>query len=130
MSMPTISENINDNSVVDNIINDIQSENQLDPNNIQVPIQNQNQQYQPKGQPSFKMNNSNGKIMNFVQNFKSSIIVGIIIVLFSFPQVNKVGKVILNVKVINNLKYSYVFPYILNGAVGGVLYYYMSNLNI
>jgi len=127
MSNP-ISET-NDNNVIENIIQQINSEGQNNNNN-----NNNNNELQidpnntPKP-PTFDLNQSN-KIMNFINNFKSSIIVGIIIILFSFPQINKFGKVILKVNIISKLQYSYVFPYLLNGVIGGVLYYYISNLNI
>ena len=114
----------NDNGVIESIIQEINTEpHNNQQNNIQIDPNNA-----PK--PTFNIAQSDNKIMNFVNNFKSSIIVGIIIVLFSFPQINKFGKLILNVSFINNLNYSYVFPYLVNGVVGGILYYYMSNLNI
>ena len=131
----SINETNDSTSVVDNIINEMNNEQQ----NIQQPIQQPPQQVQidPNVQrvhqkPSFNINNydSNTKIMNFLKNFRSSIIVAILIILFSFPQVNKLGKLVLNVSFINNLKYSYVFPYLVNGLLGGVIYYYLSNLNI
>ena len=115
-----------DNNVIENIIQQINTEGQNNNNNnneLQIDPNNT-----PKA-PTFDLNKSN-KIMDFVNNFKSSIIVGIIIVLFSFPQINKFGKVILKVNIISKLQYSYVFPYLLNGVIGGVLYYYLSNLNI
>lgn len=121
-----------ENSVVDNIINEMNSQDQQRPvqeQNIQPQIDPNNIPIVSQQKPKFNLSSSNN-ILSLVQNFKSSIIVAVLIILFSFPQINKFGKVILNVSVINNLKYSYVFPYLVNGLIGGVLYYYMSNLNI
>ena len=124
MSNP-ISET-SDNNVIENIIQQINTEGQNNNNNNELQLDPNNT---PKA-PTFDLNQSNNRIMNFVNNFKSSIIVGIIIVLFSFPQINKLGKVVLKVNIINKLQYSYIFPYLLNGLTWGVLYYYLSNLNI
>ena len=87
MSNP-ISET-SDNNVIDNIIQQINTEGQNNNNNNELQLDPNNT---PKA-PTFDLNQSNNRIMNFVNNFKSSIIVGIIIVLFSFPQINKLGKV-------------------------------------
>jgi len=119
------------NNVIENILSEINQE-QPDTDNNQQQIPN-NIQLDPNNtpsKPSFTMDQSNSKIMNFVNNFKSSIIVCVIIILFSFPEVNKLGKTILNIQFINNLKYSYLFPFLLNGILGGVIFYYLSNLNI
>ena len=120
------------NNVIENILSEINQEQPPIDNNNQQP-NNNNIQLDPNNtpsKPSFNIDQSNSKIMNFINNFKSSIIVCVIIILFSFPEVNKLGKTILNIQFINNLKYSYLFPFLLNGVVGGVMFYYLSNLNI
>lgn len=123
----------NDNNVIDNILTEMNNQNNQvinhNQNNIDPNNGNGNGNVNQK-QSSFNLNKSDNRFIKFVNNFKSSIIVGILIIVFSFPQINKVGKCVLKVDVLNNMKYSYVFPYLVNGIVGGVLYYYLSNLNI
>ena len=120
-----------DNCVIDNILSELNNQNQPVVNNNQNNIDpNNNNNNNNVKQSSFNLNKSDNKVVKFIHNFKSSIIVGLLIVAFSFPQVNKLGKVILKVNYINNIKYSYIFPYLVNGIVGGILFYYLSNLNI
>ena len=121
----------NDNNVIDNILTEMNNQNNqvINHNQNNIDPNNGNGNGNQK-QSSFNLNKSDNRFIKFVNNFKSSIIVGILIIVFSFPQINKVGKCILKVDVLNNMKYSYVFPYLVNGIVGGVLYYYLSNLNI
>ena len=101
----------NDNNVIDNILTEMNNQNNQvinhNQNNIDPNNGNGNGNVNQK-QSSFNLNKSDNRFIKFVNNFKSSIIVGIL----------------------NNMKYSYVFPYLVNGIVGGVLYYYLSNLNI
>ena len=114
-----------DNNVIDNILSEMNTQNQVINNN------QQNVNVDPNNTPSFNTNKSD-KFMSILSNssVKSSIIVGVLIVIFSFAQINKIGKVALKVNYINNLNCSYIFPYIVNGILGGVIFYYLSNLNI
>tara|TARA_B100001094_G_C18126135_1_gene769583 strand:+ start:1183 stop:1590 length:408 start_codon:yes stop_codon:yes gene_type:complete len=128
-----------DNNVIDNILTEMNNQNNqvinhnqnnIDPNNGNGNGNGNGNINGNQKQSSFNLNKSDNRFIKFVNNFKSSIIVGILIIVFSFPQINKVGKCILKVDVLNTMKYSYIFPYLVNGIVGGILYYYLSNLNI
>ena len=98
ISQPIITET-NNKSIVDNILNE------LNTNNVQ---QNINQD--PNNKPPVTKTISKNKYKTLFTEFKLSIISGILIILFSFPQINKLGKIILRINFINNLKISYVFP--------------------